>query len=167
MSVVKNKKKTDGDTVKTVQEDADDHLFVFKADYVQNTDNVVTDVCNSILVDCGAAAHIITSKECFLSMKDLSTEKHIIELADGSRSDNVVLGKFNASISVHDNNGVKHDIVLENALYIPSYKQNILSVQVAVRKGANVNFVPNNTQLTFDISQSCRLYYLNSVKGIP
>ena len=80
-------------------------------------------------------------------MKDLSTEKHIIELADGSRSDNVVLGKCNASISVHDDNDVKHDIVLENALYIPSYKQNILSGQAVVRKGANVNFGPNNAQL--------------------
>ena len=167
----KNKKKPSSDTVKTVQEDADDHSFVFKADYIQNTDTVLTDVCNSILVDCGATAHIITSKESFLSMQDLSTEKHVIELADGSRSDNVVLGKGNASISVHDSNGVKHDIVLENALYIPSYKQNILSVQAAVRRGANVNFGPNDAQLiapdgtAFDINQSGRLYYLNSVKG--
>ena len=121
--------------MKIGQEDADDHSFVFKADYVQNTDTVVTDICNSISVDCGATAHIITSKESFLSMKDLSTEKHIIELADGSRLDNVVLGKGNASISVHDSSGVKHDIVLENVLYIPSYKQNTW------------------------------LYYLNSVKG--
>ena len=116
----------------TVQEDADDHSLVFKADYVQNTYTVVTDICNSILVDCGATAHIITSKESFLSMQDLSTEKHINELTDGSRSDNVVLAKGNASISVHDNNGVKLHIVLENALCIPSYKQNILSVQAAV-----------------------------------
>ena len=95
---------------------------MFKADSVQNTDTVVTDICNSILVDCGATAHIITSKESFLSMQDLSTEKCTIELADGSRSDNAVLGKGNASISVHDN---KHDVVFENAVYIPSYKQNI------------------------------------------
>ena len=65
---------------------------MFKADYVQNTDTVVTDIYNSILVDCGATAHIITSKESFLSMQDLSTKKQIIELADGSKSDNVVLG---------------------------------------------------------------------------
>ena len=31
--------KPGSDTVKTVQEDADDHSFVFKAHYVQNTDN--------------------------------------------------------------------------------------------------------------------------------
>ena len=73
--------------MKTIQGDADDHSFMLKADYVQNTDTVVTDICNSILVDCGATAHIITSKESFLSMQDLSTEKHIIERADGSRSD--------------------------------------------------------------------------------
>ena len=76
-------------------------------------------------------------------MKDLSKEKHIIELVDCCRSDNVVLAKGNASISVHDNNGVKHDIVLKNTLYIHSYKQNILSIQAAVRKGANVNIGPN------------------------
>ena len=123
------------------------HSFVFKADYIENTDTVVTDICDSISVDCGAPAHIITSKESFISMKDLSTEKHIIEPEDGSRPDNVVLDKGNASILAHDNNGVKHDSVPENALYIPSYKPNILSVQAAVRKGASVNFGPNNAQL--------------------
>ena len=130
----KSKKKTGSDTVKTFQEDAENLSFVFKADYVQNTYTVVTDICNSILVDCGATAHIITSKKSFISMNDLSKEKHIIELTDGSRSDNVVLGKDDASVSVHDNIGVKHHIALENALYIQSYKQNILFVQAAVRR---------------------------------
>ena len=81
---------------------------MFKADYVQNCNTVVTDICISILVDCCATAHIITSKESFLSSfnEKLDTAKYIIELADGSRSDNVVLVKGNASISVHDNNDI-------------------------------------------------------------
>ena len=165
------KKVSANDTVKTVNEDSEEHSFVFKVDHTKTNDNVITNVCNSVLVDCGATAHIVTSKESFLSMKDLSTENHTIELADGSRSNNVVIGKGNASISVHDKNGVKHDIVLENALYIPSYKQNIFSVQAAVKKGANVNFSPNSAELiapdgtSFDIKQSGRLYYLNSLSS--
>ena len=57
---------------------------------------------------------------------------------------------------------------LKNALYVPSYKQDIFSVYAAVSKGATVNFSPDNAKLVtpdgteFKIKQAGNLYYLNS-----
>ena len=84
----------------------------------------------------------------------------------------MVVGRGNASISVFDNNGFKHNMLLENALLIPSYKQDIFSVQAAASKGAKVSFGPNRAELVapngtiFDINKSGRLYYLNSLINV-
>ena len=59
---------------------------------------------------------------------------HFIELADGSKA-NVVVGRGNAEVKLYDINGSAQDVMLNNALYIPSYKQNILSVPAAVNGG--------------------------------
>ena len=40
-----------------------------------------------------------------------------------------------------------HMALLKNALYVPSYKQDIFSVHAAVSKGATVNFSPDNAKL--------------------
>ena len=61
-----------------------------------------------------------------------------------------------------------HMALLKNALYVPSYKQDIFSVHAAVSKGATVNFSPDNAKLVtpdgteFKIKQAGNLYYLNS-----
>ena len=53
---------------------------------------------------------------------------------------NVVLGRGNAKVKFYDINGNLHDVFLNNALYIPSYNQNIFSVSVAVETWATVIF---------------------------
>lgn len=40
---------------------------------------------------------------------------------------------------MNDINGKLRDVVLDNALYIPSYKQNIFSVSTTIAKGASVS----------------------------
>ena len=58
--------------------------------------------------------------------------------------------------------------MLENALYVPSYKQDILSVQAATCKGEPVSFTQNSAELrapdgtTFDMEKQGRLYFLNN-----
>ena len=53
-------------------------------------------------------------------------------------------------------------MMLENALYVPSYKQDIFSVQAATCKGASVSFTQNSAELraldgtTFDIEKQGR-----------
>ena len=53
---------------------------------------------------------------------------------------------------------------LQSALYAPSYKQNIFSVQAATERGAMIDFSSDKASLTtrngtkFDINKKDRLY---------
>ena len=70
----------------------------------------------------------------------LRTEKHTIELADGSRVSNLAKGRGKAKINMINTRGVDHVTELNDALYVPSFKQNIFSVQCATNKGSTVKF---------------------------
>ena len=86
------------------------------------------------MVDTGAISHIITDRSKFVSLYDkFDTNTHIIELADGGKT-SVVLGKGNAKVKLFDVKGNLHEVVLSNALYVPSYQQNIFSVSTKVEK---------------------------------
>ena len=75
--------------------------------------------------------------------------------------------KGRAKVVLHDLEGVPHEVFLEDALHIPSYKQNIFSVQAAVNKGGAVNLTPNSSELSapdgtkFSVKKYGKLYYLN------
>ena len=67
--------------------------------------------------------------------------------------------------------GNLHEVMLSNALYVPSYQQNIFSVSAEVEKGGNVNLGPQVSIYTteegreFEIKRKGRLYYLNSISS--
>ena len=91
-------------------------------------------VCSSLLVDCGATAHIVNDESMFTKFdEDFDAQKHVIELADGTRCTGVVKGKGVATMFLTTSDGVQHEVMLADALYVPSYKQNIFSVQAAVK----------------------------------
>ena len=91
-------------------------------------------VCSSLLVDCGATAHIVNDESMFTKFdEDFDAQKHVIELADGTRCAGVVKGKGVATMFLTSSDGVQHEVMLADALYVPSYKQNIFSVQAAVK----------------------------------
>ena len=81
----------------------------------------------------------------------------------------MVLGRGNAQVKLYDVNGNVQDVVLNNALYIPSYNQNIFSVPAAIDKGASITLekdaksfrAPNGS--IFSIKQQGHLFYLNNV----
>ena len=148
-------------------DESQSHSFVFKVSY----DPVVT--CNamktSLLVDCGATTHIVNDRAKFVKFDDaFDPTKHVIELADGSRTNGIVMGKGNAQVLIHDVEGCQREVMLENALFIPSYKQDIFSVQAASCKGASVTFTPNTAVLKasngtiFVIEKQGKLYFLNN-----
>ena len=93
----------------------------------------------------------------------------MIELADGTRCAGVVKGKGVATMFLTSSDGVQHEIMLSDALYLPSYKKScIFSVRAAVKKGVSVNFCPYKCEMkvegtTFDIQERGKLYYVNSV----
>lgn len=67
-----------------------------------------------------------------------------MQLADGTRITGSVLRKGYAHIKLTDCNGRVLSFKLTNALLIPGYPQNILSVMAAASKGARFNFEKNN-----------------------
>ena len=145
--------------------DAKYNTFCFKIGY----DNELNEN-NNILIDTGATVHIINDKTKFISFDNkFNTSNHTIELADGSRQNGVVLGKGTAKFTFCDTDGKNQNILLQNSLYVPSYRQNILSVQAAIDKGASITFSPGNAVFVtkcgtkFQIQQAGRLYYLNSI----
>ena len=168
------------DTAKIVTErkadisetDSEDKVnFYFKVELDPNTETVELENVN-LLVDCGPTTHIINDASKFvLFEKNFNPNYHYIELADGSRTNNVAMKKGTAKLYLQDTDGNMHGIYLQNALYAPSYKQNIFSVQAATEKGAIIDFSFDKALLTtrngtrFDINKKDHLYYLIKCKA--
>ena len=122
-------------------------------------------------MDTGATSHITTDRSKFVSFdNDFDTNTHTIELADGSKT-NVVVGKGDAKVKLFDVRGNLHEVMLSNALYVPTYQQNIFSVSAEVDNGGKVNLAPQVSMYTteegskFEIKRKGRLYYLNSISS--
>ena len=109
-------------------------------------------------------------RSSFFSINILTLETHFIELADGSKANNVALKKDTVEISLCDSFGNISVATLEDTLYVPSYPQNIFSVQAATAKGACVNFFSDSAQLVtkcgtkFNIERCGKLYYIQDSK---
>lgn len=146
--------------------DVEDHSFAFKAKDCGNQGLKQ----RGLMVDTGATSHIITDIQRFKSFDETFTPgRHFMELADGTRTSGVALKRGDVEVYLQDSEGRKVKATLEGALYIPSYPQDIFSVQAATAKGASVTFKKGCNQLIhkngtrFKISEYERLYYLNSV----
>ena len=116
-----------------------EHSFAFVVSDNVNDERFGKKINNNLLVDTGATSHIINDKSKFISFdRNFDPNSHVIELADGSKA-NVVTGKGAAKVKLYDVNGSSHEIILNNALYVPSYDQNIFSVNAAVEEGASIS----------------------------
>ena len=60
---------------------------------------------------------------------------------------NLRKGRGKAKVKIVDNKGVIHETELHDALYVPSFKQDIFSVQCATNKGSTVEFNSNSAEL--------------------
>ena len=143
-----------------------EHTFTFK---VSDGSDCGKSINNNLLVDTGATSHIVNDRSKFISFDNaFDPRAHVIELADGSKA-KVVSGIGVAKIKLHDVNGSPHDLILNNALYVPSYKQDIFSVNAAVEEGGSLSLDKRNKRFkssdgaAFNIEQVGRLYYLNSI----
>ena len=113
----------------------DNHSFIFKLGISNSPSDSNVD---GLLVDCGVTTHILHDITNFIRFdKHFNPNNHCIELADGSRANKVVLKRGDACVQLCDVNGNVHQAILTNTLYVPSYKQNIFSVQAATSKGAS------------------------------
>ena len=126
-------------------EEGEEHTFVF-----QLTDDQLPLETNNerLLVDCGATTHIFNKDEYFVDEDPtFNPAEHFIELADGSRSNNIALKKGTVIVPMHAESGKMVKVKLENTLYIPTYPQNILSVQAATKRGATIKFCHDSAEL--------------------
>ena len=149
----------------------DDNSFIFKVSELDK--NIGQNISDEFLVDCGATAHIVTEKEKFIEFdQNFDFQNHTIELADSTQKRGLVQGKGKAKIYLTDISGKKCPIILEEALFIPSYKQDILSVSKLTKNGIKVYFGPDlafiETQngTKFKIEQKGKLYYVNNIRSV-
>ena len=118
-----------------------------------------------VLVDTGATSHFVNDKSKFVDFdEDFNANVHVIK------------AKVNAKVKPyevnHRSNGNALDVMLNSALYVPTYQQSIFSVHAAVKRGASVSLGKDVKQLhypggsTFEIKQKdTRLYYLPSISS--
>ena len=102
---------------------------------------MISDVNNSILVDTGASVHVISNKTYFTKLnKNHNSETSFLEMADGTKSSNIIVGKGLVKFPILDIDGQKSHIILHDALFVPSITKNIISVSQAIKKGCRFNF---------------------------
>ena len=141
--------------------DSNPNNFFLKLD--NSPDNNYT---NTLLVDSGATIHVVNDESKFISFQNsFNPSDHTIELADGSRSTNIAKGMGDAEVSLTDTSGRQHNVVLKDALFIPSFSMSIFSVQAATHNGATVQFNQNSSEVSlqstkFKIHKEGKLYFL-------
>jgi len=150
----------------TVSTATDGHFAMKVSVSDVNIVNKCTEGTTMLLVDTGATSHIVTDRNKFLTIDpNFDASNHYIELADGSRS-RIVTCKGDASVTLTDSSGTDRNILLKNALCVPSFKQDIFSVHAATQQGVRVKFSQHSSNLskdgiTFDICKKGKLYYVN------
>ncbi|XP_039881526.1 uncharacterized protein LOC120729745 [Simochromis diagramma] len=123
-----------------------------------------------LMVDTGATSHIVTDITKFRRFDDsFQPKSHYVELADGTKCTGVAEQRGEAEFCLMDSRGQCHKTTLKQALYIPSYPQDIFSVKAATSNGATMIFKQGKDTLRhkdgtrFPIYEYNRLYYLQTV----
>lgn len=70
----------------------------------------------------------------------MQISSHRAELADGVRTSSISVKKGTAKVRLRDTEGRVVDMMLMEALYIPSFSQGIFSAKAATAQGVTVIF---------------------------
>ena len=129
---------------------------------------IKSDNPHDILMDTGASVHIICDKNLFSKLNPFDSETSLLEMADGSKNRNVIEGSGTAKIPVQDIKGNNLNVTLKNALYVPSFNKNIISISLAIKDGYKFNFndvgkecMINSKGNIVKINMRDQLYFLN------
>ena len=91
---------------------------------------------DDILLDTGESINIIQNPKFFSNLnKSHESENIFLEMADGTKSTNIIKGNGTAKIPIFDIPGTRYNLTLKEALYVPSFKKNIISVNRAIKAG--------------------------------
>ena len=102
------------------------------------------------MVDTGATLNIVTNDILQNCDKSFDPSKHFMELADGSRQNNIVQKIGDAEVMIQDADGQAMTATLKGALYIPSYPHSIFSVKAATREGAVIILKEGQNEMVKD-----------------
>ena len=124
-----------------------------------------------LLVDSGASTHIFSQPELFVKFNtDFIPRSTFLELADGTKI-NTVENKGVAVIPVFDVNNQQQFLKFEDALFVPSFRRNIISLNQAIKCKFRFNFNTLGSETMqcpegniFRVMTHGHLYYLNNVK---
>ena len=124
-----------------------------------------------LLVDSGCSAHIKNDDSEMTNIRqDFKPHSHTVELADGTKQSGVALKRGDVPINLRDDQGRVMPSVLRDTLYIPSFPQDIFSVNKAVEAGAEVTFGKNSKMVcgntSFQIHHQRGLFYLDTVNTV-
>ncbi|KAL5767614.1 hypothetical protein ACOSQ2_014397 [Xanthoceras sorbifolium] len=90
---------------------------------------------NQWWIDSGVTRHVCKDKSCFFNIKDKAPEEHRLYMGNNTYVD--VLGKGNCKIAF-DN----FTIILQNVLYAPSIRRNLIFVYVLEKRNFEIRFKP-------------------------
>jgi len=119
-----------------------------KSDKAANSDNVLTAIaCNAELarkseswcLDSGATSHMCNDKQKF-EVIDKDEQSRVYTAAEHYVKS---IGKGNASLNLKINQRENKIIKLENVLYVPELRNNLLSVSTITKRGYDVIFNEN------------------------
>ena len=126
---------------------------------------------NLILVDSGCTTHIERNEANFTNFnQSFNPEEHSIKLADGNCKTDIVKGTGTVFNQFNDTEGKSFNVKLNDALLIPNFSQDIMSVYKSVKSGCTITFAPEGSFLKtksgniFDIVEKNKLYYLQRKK---
>ena len=92
-----------------------------------------------MIVDCGATKHFVNNEDYFIDFDDkYRREEERLTLANGDILNYFAVARGTAKIHLRDKNGISHEAILPNALYVPTFPRSILSVKSATEKGGTV-----------------------------
>ena len=172
----RNRQKLGNDSAKLVrsedhtkeENEIPDNLHSFQ--FSVREGDILSETANpeELLMDSGSTEHILNDKKNFIAFdEDYEPQKHYIELANGTKVQNISRGRGTARIPIRDANGRLRSATLSDVLYIPSFPCNIFSVKSATKKGATVTFggesgiMRSRNGTIFPISSRNDLYFLN------
>ena len=130
-----------------------------------------TETVYDTLLDTGASIHVVCDRKFFTKLDtNMNFETSFLEMADGNKSSDIIKGRGTAKIPITDVLGHRYYIILTEALYVPNFKKNIVSVKRAIKKGYRfyLNDLDRETMISprgniFKISsKSTDLYYINN-----
>ena len=83
-----------------------------------------------LMVDCGATSHIVNDRSRFITLdQNYKPRQHFIQLADGRRTNELVMAKGVALYEVLNCTGQVQEITLKNALYAPDFPVSLFYVR--------------------------------------